>query len=70
MNCDPKTLFGEALRLALECLQEIRMILTHNLVAALTAALCVLQSWDLQAAAALAPTNHLARLSVTVLPLN
>ena len=46
------------------------IIQTRRLVAALTAALCVLRPWDSQAGPALAPTNHLSRLSVAVLPLN
>jgi TPR repeat protein len=46
------------------------MIHTRHLAAALTAALCVLQPRGLLAAAPLAPTNHLSRLSVAVLPLN
>lgn len=46
------------------------MIRTHHLAAAVTAALCVLKAWNSQAAAALAPTNHLSRLSIAVLPLN
>jgi hypothetical protein len=46
------------------------LIHTRHLAAALTAALCVLQPRSLLAAAPLAPTNHLSRISVAVLPLN
>jgi tetratricopeptide (TPR) repeat protein len=55
-NPDAKLIFG--------------IIRTRHLAAAVIAVLCVLQPWDSQAAAALAPTNHLSRLSVAVLPLN
>jgi predicted Zn-dependent protease len=55
-NPDAKLIFG--------------IIRTRHLVAAWTAALCLLQPGDSQAAAALALTNHLSRLSVAVLPLN